>query len=104
MSNDAGLKDWNFQVLMLVQSMLGAITPNFRMVVLSRDDDAWVIMFYLQDDLEKDVEEVNDIICRYSAYQDSNLQLKWEIVFGCGELPVVPEADRVVYRRKEIFD
>jgi len=89
---------------MLVQSMLGAITPNFRMVVLSRDNEGWVVKFHLQDDVEEDVEEVNDIICQYSAYQDSSLKCKWEILFGDGELPVNSETDRVVYRRKEPFD
>ncbi|MGY1888446.1 hypothetical protein DMX02_27150 [Pseudomonas jessenii] len=104
MNTGTELKDWNFQVLMLMQSMLGAITPNFRMVVLSRDEDGWLIKFYLQDDVGEDVEEVDDIICQYSAYQDSGFKCKWTIVIGGDELPLVAQADRVVYRRKEIFD
>lgn len=95
------LKVWNFQVLMLVQAMLGAVTPNFRMVVLSREGDVWVIRFYLERSLEDDADEIEDIICQYTAYQDSDLKCKSEIWVGNEDLPRISEADRVVYRRKE---
>ncbi|MEE4755463.1 hypothetical protein V2K52_00030 [Pseudomonas alliivorans] len=49
MNAEDELKAWNFQVLMLVQAMLGAVTPNFRMVVLSCEDDVWVIRFYFEE-------------------------------------------------------
>lgn len=104
MKDLADLKDWNFQVLMLVQAMLGAITPNFRMVVLSRDEHGWLIRFYLEEDTEEDAEEVEDIVCQFAAYQDSNLECNWVVSFGAGELPVTPQTDRIVYRRKEFFD
>ncbi|WP_085711361.1 MULTISPECIES: hypothetical protein [unclassified Pseudomonas] len=104
MKDLADLKDWNFQVLMLVQAMLGAITPNFRMVVLSRDEHGWLIKFYLEEDSEEDAEEVEDIVCQYAAYQDSCLKCNWVVLLGAGELPVPAQTDRVVYRRKEIFD
>lgn len=32
------LKRWNYQVLMLVQALVGAISPNFRMVAISLED------------------------------------------------------------------
>ncbi|MGR3890395.1 hypothetical protein [Pseudomonas sp. 1152_12] len=101
MNAEAELKTWNFQVLMLVQAMLGAVTPNFRMVVLSCEDDVWLIRFYLEENIEDDIGEVEDIICQYTAYQDSNLKCKSEILVGNEDLPSLSEAERVVYRRKE---
>ncbi|WP_350601225.1 hypothetical protein [Pseudomonas sp. 65/3-MNA-CIBAN-0223] len=101
MNMAAKLKAWNFQVLMLVQAMLGAVTPNFRMVVLSREGDIWVIRFYLEKNIEDDICEIEDIICQYTAYQDSDLKCKSEILVGHEALPRLSEADRVVYRRKE---
>ena len=100
MSTAAELKSWNFQVLMLVQAMLGGVTPNFRMVVLSREDDVWVVRFYLERNIEDDIYEIEDIICQYTAYQDSNLKCMSEILVGHEDLPGLSEADRVVYRRK----
>ncbi|MFJ2711080.1 hypothetical protein ACIOZM_09310 [Pseudomonas sp. NPDC087346] len=101
MNAEAELKAWNFQVLMLVQAMLGAVTPNFRKVVLSCEDDVWVIKFYLEENIEDDIGEVEDIICQYTAYQDSDLKCKSEILVGNEDLPSLSEAERVVYRRKE---
>ncbi|NMX73024.1 hypothetical protein HBO23_16355 [Pseudomonas sp. WS 5532] len=97
----AKLKAWNFQVLMLVQAMLGAVTPNFRMVVLSCEVDVWVIRFYLEKNIEDDIAEIEDIICQYAAYQDSSLQCKSEILVGNENLPSFSEGNRAVYRRKE---
>lgn len=101
MNAEAELNVWNFQVLMLVQAMLGAVTPNFRMVVLSYEDDVWVIRFYLEEKIEDDIGEVEDIICQYTAYQNSDLKCTSEILVGNEDLPSLSEAERVVYRRKE---
>lgn len=95
------LNSWNHQVLMLVQAMLGAVTPNFRMVVLSREGEEWVISFYFEKDVEGDIEEVEDIICQYTAYQGSSLKCRREVIVSREKLPGLSEADRVVYRRKE---
>ncbi|WP_417663509.1 hypothetical protein [Pseudomonas sp.] len=101
MNTAAELKAWNFQVLMLAQALLGAVTPNFRMVVLSCEGDVWVIRFYLEKNIEDDIGEIEDIICQYTAYQDSDLKCKSEILVGNEDLPSLSEADRAVYRRKE---
>lgn len=99
--------DWegrNFQALMLNQAMLGAITPNFRMVVLSRKDDEWVIKFFLEADVQDDCDEVEDIMCQFSAYQDFDLKYKWEVLIGNEALPKISQDEMMVFRRKEYFD
>lgn len=101
MNEETELNVWNFQVLMLVQAMLGALTPNFRMVVLSRESDEWVVRFYIEKNIKSDLDEVEDIVCQYTAYQDSSLKCKSEVFIGSEVLPSLTEIDRVVYRRKE---
>ena len=101
MSFDSTLSAWNFQVLMLVQTLVGAISPNFRMVALCRGEDQWIVKFYLEEKLKEDIDEIEDIFCQYTAYQDENLKCESEIIVGTQKLPNLSEAGRVVYRRKE---
>ncbi|OQR32239.1 hypothetical protein BWR15_20265 [Pseudomonas sp. T] len=101
MSARFSLSEWNFQMLMLVQALVGAVSSNFRMVSLSCDDAGWILSFYLEKDLEDDVEEIEDVVCQYTAYQDSNLKCRYEVVIGDQSLPVLAESERVVYRRRE---
>lgn len=104
MSNQPALEEWNFQALMLVQALVGAISANFRMVALLWDGDEWVLRFYLEKDVEEDVEEVEDVVCQYTAYQGSALRCRSELIVGCEHLPGFSEVGRVVYRRREPID
>ena len=101
MSNQPALDEWNFQVLMLVQALVGAISANFRMVALLWDGDEWLLRFYVEENVEDDVEEVENIVCQYTAYQDSSLKCRSELIVGSERLPGVTEVGRVVYRRRE---
>ncbi|MBN7870580.1 hypothetical protein J0M44_29570 [Pseudomonas aeruginosa] len=101
MSVDLSLDEWNFQVLMLVQALIGAISANFRMVTLCYEDAEWVIRFYLERDIEEDVEEIEDLVCQYTAYQGVDLKCRYEIVVGGQSLPAFSDVGRVVYRRRE---
>ncbi|MBI6856170.1 hypothetical protein YA0002_25760 [Pseudomonas cichorii] len=100
MNTVAELDVWNFQVLMLVQAMQGAITRNFRMIALFREGDVWVIKYCLEEEIDSDIEEIQDIECQYTAYQDSSLKCRSEVVIGNGRL-IDLDGGRVVYRRKE---
>ena len=62
MGVNSTLEGRNFQVLMLVQALVGAISPNFRMVALCLDKEQWVIKFYLETDIEEDIEEIEEVI------------------------------------------
>lgn len=104
MSDQPRLEEWNFQVLMLVQALVGAVSANFRMVALLWGGDEWILRFYLEENLEDDVEEIEDIVCQYTAYQNSELRCRSELIVGNERLPGVAELGRVVYRRKETLD
>lgn len=101
MSFNSTLDAWNFQVLMLVQALIGAVSHNFRMVALYLDEDEWVVKFFLEKNLEEDLEEIEDIFCQYTAYQDHSLKCRHEVIIGQQSLPGFSEVGRVVYRRRE---
>jgi hypothetical protein len=104
MSNQPALEEWNFQVLMLIQSLVGAVSANFRMVALLWDGGEWVLSFYLEENIEEDVEEIEDVVCQYTAYQGSSLRCRSELIVGRERLPGLSEVGRVVYRRRESID
>lgn len=101
MSRQPTLEEWNFQVLMLTQSLVGAISGNFRMIQLLWEGDEWILKFYLEEDIEEDVEEVEDIVCQYTAYQGGGLKCRSELIVGSEGLPSLSKAGRVVFRRRE---
>ena len=103
MNTNSSLEAWNTQVLMLVQALVGAVSPNFRMVTLDLDEDCWIIRFYIKEDLEEDIEEIEEILCQYTAYQDNTLKCRHEIIIGSKELPGILEIGRVIYRHRESF-
>ncbi|MCL1917396.1 MAG: hypothetical protein FWG14_03620 [Peptococcaceae bacterium] len=99
MSDIPGLEEWNDQALMLVQALVGEISINFRMVVLLWDEE-WVLKFYLEKNIEEDLEAVEAVVCQYTAYQTSGLKCRDEIVVGNGKLPSFSEG-RAVYLCRE---
>ena len=101
MIDQPGLEEWNYQVLMLVPALVGAISSNFRMIALLWHGDEWVLKFYLEENIEEDAEEIEDVVCQYTAYQDSSLRCRSELIVGSENLPGLSEVGRVVYRRKE---
>ncbi|WP_440466745.1 hypothetical protein ACKI1H_25695 [Pseudomonas sp. YH-1] len=101
MSLDLSLEEWNFQVVILVQALVGAISENFRMVALCYNEPDWILSFYLEKYVDEDLEEIEDIVCQYTAYQDATLKCKHEVIIGAQGLPAFSDVGRVVYRRRE---
>ncbi|MBD9515038.1 hypothetical protein [Pseudomonas sp. PDM22] len=101
MSSNLSLDEWNFQVVMVVQALVGAISKNFRMVALCYNDPDWILSFYLEKDFHEDIEEIEDVVCQYTACQDIGLGCKYEIIIGAQSLPAFSDVGRVVYRRRE---
>lgn len=62
------LSDWNWAVLMLNQALIGAISPNFRMVELTWEGGSWVVTVTLAEDRDDDREAVEDICADMSCY------------------------------------
>ena len=59
--SDLTLSDWNWVVLMLTQAMIGAVSPNFRLVELAFERGAWVIRISLREESAVDREEIANL-------------------------------------------
>ncbi|MEQ6327011.1 hypothetical protein VLF92_01575 [Pseudomonas chengduensis] len=57
----------NTALVMLGQAMLGAISSNFRMVVIDLDHPVWLISFFLEKDSVIDREEIEEIISTFEV-------------------------------------
>jgi len=100
------LQEIDNQVLLLLQSTIGAITPNFRMITLSFDDPSWIIEFYFEKEDPDDLDEVDEILGQYGAYQNNELEYKHHLHFGTAPIYIKniygnDKSLRIVYKRKE---
>jgi hypothetical protein len=66
--SDLTLSDWNWAVLMLTQAMIGAISPNFRLVELAFEHETWVVRVTLREESNADREEINEICDEFSIF------------------------------------
>ncbi|WP_157597896.1 MULTISPECIES: hypothetical protein [unclassified Rhizobacter] len=102
MMNKISIDLWNEAVINLVDALLGAVSSNFRMVVLSDGgSDGWLLKFHLEDEDELDREEISDVGSEFEVRYGSAVKYKIEIVIGAGDLPWAEAPSRVVYRRRE---
>lgn len=61
------IDDQNMVLTMLTQAMLGAISSNFRMVVIDMDRPVWLISFVLEKDSAIDQEEIEEIMSTFEV-------------------------------------
>ncbi len=66
--NVLSLEDYLWVEAMFVQSMIGAISSNFREITFSFDGYFWVLKVILEKDIAIDREEISDIIDEFSIY------------------------------------
>lgn len=94
------LQEWNHQVLMLMQSLLGTISSNFRMVSIGHDGRRWQLRFFLEKEEKIDREEISEIALQFEAFQETGIDYDVEIHVTQEPLewPLAPE--RVVFRRR----
>jgi len=95
------LESWNFQVLMLVQSLLGAVSPNFRMVTLGHDGKQWRLRFFLEEDSPEDREEIEDAVSEFEALQQGGIHYDIEVLVTSEPIPWPSMPERVIFRRRE---
>jgi hypothetical protein len=103
MNDPFSLDDSNRSALMLSQAMLGAISPNFRMVTLTQHDGCWQIQFFLETDDAEDREEILEIALEFESLQETNVNYEVEIVISSDAIKWPELPTRVVYRRREVF-
>lgn len=90
------------EVLCLVVSMLGAITPSFRAVSLRCTPEAVSVFFVLSSEDIESREEIEEIMCDFESFHDGRLDIN-SVVLVDSSTPIT-ELDvgrRLVYHRKE---
>ena len=101
MTSSPDLEGWNHQALMLVQALLGAVSPNFRMVVLDHEGTRWKLSFVLEKDQAEDRAEIEDIASEFATLQDKRIDFETEVNVAAGALPWPSPPARVLFRRRE---
>lgn len=99
---DIDVEEWNFQTVALCQALLGAISPNFRMVSLNNNDGTWLVSFFLEQDDDMDREEVDDVITRFDAQQDGEIRCRYDTVIGPDFIDRPSYPARSVFWRREL--
>lgn len=102
--------DWNWCVLMLNQALIGAVSPNVRMVTLSHSDSGWTVRAYLDEEDAMDREEFADVSEELAVFledirdelsDEAYLPVQCETVVMPGLLPELEvDRSRVVFKRK----
>lgn len=101
MTTSKSLSEFNLAELNLVQALLGAVSPNFRMVTLSEDDGMWKFVFVLEHEDADDREEILDVVSEFDALQSGPVEREVVITADSGPLEWPDPPARVVYRRRE---
>lgn len=92
--------------VMLAQSLLGVISPNFRTVALSLKPEIWEVLFVLEKDDARDREEIaeamDDFSCLIAGFEPHNLRLESRVLINAGPLPAMDHSQwRMVFLRRE---
>lgn len=96
----ATLEEENRQVLNVIQSLFGAISPNFRAVSITVENEI-TLHFLFEKDNEEDREEIEDIEFEFLALQDRVVTVTTEIVVSNKPLTENQLPGRMVFLRRE---
>ena len=96
---------------MLVQAMIGSVSPNFRMIELAFENGKWVIRVTLASESQADREEVDEICDEMSVFLDgvrgrisdaAYSEITADIVVSQAVIYIKPQQEtRLVFRRRE---
>ncbi|MFN7206467.1 MAG: hypothetical protein ACK5VG_02440 [Burkholderiales bacterium] len=102
MNNELSLNDRNKILVMLMQALWGAISPNFRMVAISLEKSPWKLLFVLEKEDAIDSEEIEEIETQFGALFDSGaIEYNAEVVITADPISWPDAPWTVVFRRRE---
>lgn len=107
MSPQLDLNGINKVTVMLIQSLCGAISPNFRMVALGFFEPEWQLLFVLENESVEDRDQIQDVVEDFDALLMglSSAEAKFEVktIVSAAPLAVLdPSFWRVVFLRREV--
>lgn len=90
------------QALALMQSLLGVISPNFRIVWVTLGDDTVVVNIVLATMSEEDLEEIGDLETEFESLRSASLECEFNVTISSESICWPdPASSIVVYRRRE---
>lgn len=89
------------QALMLIQALLGAISPNFRLVSIGLSDHTVKIQIILEEKSEVDDDEINDVASEFEALQERPVDYEIDTLVTKEDINWPNSDTIVVYRRRE---
>lgn len=97
------LHQQNTAVAMLVHSLLGAITPNFRMVALNMKEEPWVVRIVLDREDADDRQEIDEVESEFlnQLFSLENPGFSMQVTADHGDIVTPTYPWLVVFRRKE---
>lgn len=102
MKEDISIETWNTQIVILTQAMLGAISPNFRMITIEYKESGFVLKFFLEFENSEDSEEIDDIGFEFESHQNNGeFRYKQETIVTKGMIDWPKFPIRVIYKRRE---
>lgn len=106
MSKKFDLNEKNKVVVMLIQALWGAISPNFRMIALSFAEPVWQLLFVLECDIAEDRQEIEDVAGEFDALLlglgGGTLKYEIKTVVSTEPLSILdPSSWQIVFRRRE---
>ena len=95
------LNKQNYLIVSVVQSCIGAISPNMRMISFSYEDDMLEIYFDLDEDIGEDREEARDAADELSILTE-RFRVKHHInIVGKEHIPYPSDERFVIYKQRE---
>ncbi len=102
MNRELDLNDRNAILVMLMQSLWGAISPNFRLVAVNLESQAWRVLFVLEHEDATDREEIEDASAQFGALLGTGaVEYRVEVVVSPTPLAWPDSPWVVVFRRRE---
>jgi len=99
MTNDLRYKIENQYILDLLQAMIGSISNNFRASWIKVKDGNLEVFFLLEEDNQKDREEIEEIIFEFEALQDKVVDVTSHIIINEKKWSPPPET-RIIFAKK----
>ncbi|MHC2364030.1 hypothetical protein [Rhizobium leguminosarum] len=90
---------WNRTTVCFVQALLGAISPNFRLVALGKMSGRWQLRFILENESREDREEIEDAGDEFGIPIEDQFEL--EVIADAGQIQLPLPDMRLVYQRRE---
>lgn len=98
---NAQLQYENFQVLSLIQAMLGAVSNNMRAVSLRCDGKIVHLYFLLAGESAEDRKEIEDIVAEWEALQETNVPVQVHVMVSNAPFETIAWVGRQVFLQRQ---